>query len=339
MSDTPVKNGHGVRLAQETGRDASVHVREMSMKYAQTPTINLTSGLLLFGLATVWGGSFFFAEIALREVPPLTIALHRVFWAVPALFLVVWFKGIEIPRSVKPWICYLIMGALNNAIPFSLIFWGQTNIGSGLASILNGTTAVLGAVVAGVLLVDEPLTARKIVGALFGILGVAVIMGLDALANFDPRNLGQLAILGAALSYAFAGVWGKRFLSEYPPIMNAFGMLVGGTVLMIPVAFYVEGVPSFSLSMEVWASLLAVALLSTAVAYLLYFEILVRAGSANLMLVTLLIPPIAVGLSYTFLGERLGSEAGYGFAIIAIGLAITDGRLLSRFLGRRKAKA
>lgn len=308
------------------------------MKHAPPPTINLISGLLLLGLATVWGGSFFFAEIALREVPPFTIALHRVFWAVPALFLIVWLKGIEIPWSMKAWACYLIMGALNNAIPFSLIFWGQTYIGSGLASILNGTTAVFGAVVAGVLLVDEPLTVRKIIGAIFGILGVAVIMGVDALTNFDPRNLGQLAILGAALSYAFAGVWGKWFLSDYPPIMNAFGMLVGGTVLMLPVAFYVEGVPSFALSLEVWSSLLAVALLSTAVAYLLYFEILVRAGSANLMLVTLLIPPIAVGLSYTFLGERLGSEAVYGFALIAVGLAITDGRLLNRFLGKRKTK-
>ena len=293
----------------------------------------------MLGLATVWGGSFFFAEIALREVPPLTIALHRVLWAVPVLLLVVRLKGVKIPTAPKAWLCYLGMGALNNAIPFSLIFWGQTNIGSGLASILNGTTAVFGAVVAGILLVDEPLTGRKIVGALFGVFGVAVIMGLDALTNFDPTNLGQLAVLGAALSYSFAGVWGKRFLSEYPPIMNAFGMLVGGTLLMLPVAFFVEGVPSFSLSVEVWASLLAVALMSTAVAYLLYFEILARAGSANLMLVTLLIPPIAVGLSYTFLGERLGSEAVYGFALIAIGLAITDGRLLTLFKGKRKAKA
>jgi len=121
------------------------------------------------------------------------------------------------------------MGALNNAIPFSLIFWGQMSIESGLASILNGTTAVFGAVVAGIFLIDEPLTSRKIIGAIFGIFGVAAIMGLDALKNFDLRNLGQLAILGAALSYAFAGVWGKRYLSDYPPAMNAFGMLVGST--------------------------------------------------------------------------------------------------------------
>ncbi|WP_299847117.1 DMT family transporter [uncultured Roseovarius sp.] len=305
------------------------------MKQVETPSIDLTSGALLLGLATVWGGSFFFAEIALREVPPLTITLHRVFWAVPALLLVVWWKGIKIPTSASAWACYLVMGALNNAIPFSLIFWGQTTIGSGLASILNGTTAVFGAVVAGILLVDEPLTARKIIGALFGVLGVAVIMGLEALTNFDPRNLGQLAILGAALSYSFAGVWGKRFLSGYPPIMNACGMLIGSTILMLPVAFVVDGAPSFNLSPEIWASLFAVAILSTAVAYLLYFEILVRAGSANLMLVTLLIPPIAVGLGYAFLDERLGSEAVYGFGLIALGLMITDGRLLNRVLGRR----
>ncbi len=298
------------------------------MAQKQTPTIDLTSALWLLGLATVWGGSFFFAEIALREVPPLTIALHRVFWAVPALFLVVCWQGIKIPRSLQAWFCYWVMGALNNAIPFSLIFWGQVTIDSGLASILNGTTAVFGAVVAGIFLVDEPLTTRKIIGALFGVFGVAVIMGLDALTHFDLRNLAQLAVLGAALSYAFAGVWGKRFLSGYPPVMNALGMLVGSTVLMIPVAIFTEGMPVLTLSVEVWAALIAVALLSTAVAYLLYFKILARAGSANLMLVTLLIPPIAVGLSVTFLGEKLGYEAFIGFGLIAVGLAVTDGRLL-----------
>ena len=300
------------------------------MAQKQTPSIDLTSALLLLGLASVWGGSFFFAEIALREVPPLTIALHRVFWAVPVLFLVVCWQGIKTPRSIQAWLCYLVMGALNNAIPFSLIFWGQVTIDSGLASILNGTTAVFGAVVAGIFLVDEPLTRRKIIGALFGVFGVAVIMGLEALTHFDLRNLAQLAILGAALSYAFAGVWGKRFLSGYPPIMNALGMLLGGTVLMIPMAIFTEGMPVLTLSVEVWASLLAVAILSTAVAYLLYFKILVRAGSANLMLATLLIPPVAVGLSVTFLGEKLGYEAWVGFGLIAVGLAVTDGRLLDR---------
>lgn len=316
---------------------SGVKVRQYGpLKKSQAPRIDLISGLLLLSLATVWGGSFFFAEIALREVPPLTVALHRVLWAVPALFLVVWWQGIRIPRTAKTWLCYFMMGTLNNALPFSLIFWGQTEIGSGLASILNSTTAFFGVIVAGVFLVDEALTTRKIVGAVFGVLGVAVIMGLDALLNFDLRNLAQLAILGAALSYAFAGVWGKRFLSDHPPIMNAFGMLAASTVLMIPVAVFAEGVPTVSLSTEVWASLIAVAILSTAIAYLLYFKILARAGSANLMLVTLLIPPIAVGLSYSFLGERMGNEAVVGFGLIAIGLLVTDGRLAALMFRKSK---
>lgn len=299
------------------------------MKQIETPNINLLSGAMLLALAAVWGGSFFFAEIALREVPPLTITLHRVFWAVPVLFVVVLWSGIEFPRSVKAWLCYLVMGALNNAIPFSLIFWGQTNIESGLASILNGTTAVFGAVVAGIFLVDEPLTSRKIVGAVFGVIGVAVIMGIDALTDIDPRNLAQIAIIAAALSYAFAGVWGKKFLSNYPPIMNALGMLIGSTILMIPIAFFVDGTPNLFLSFNIWAALIAVAVLSTALAYLLYFKILALAGSANLMLVTLLIPPFAISLGVAFLGESLGLEAWIGFGLIAIGLAITDGRLLT----------
>lgn len=300
----------------------------------QKPALNidLTSGLMLLALATVWGGSFFFAEIALTEVTPLTIVLHRVFWSVPILFAIVCWQGIKIPRSIQTWSYYLVMGALNNAIPFSLIFWGQTNIESGLASILNGTTAVFGAVVAGILLVDEPLTPRKIIGAIFGVFGVVAIMGLEVLTNFDPRNLAQLAILGAALSYSIAGVWGRRYLSSYSPLMNALGMLMGSTIIMIPVAIVSDGIPDLKLSSQVWSAVIALSVLSTVLAYLLYFRILERAGAANLMLVTLLIPPIAISLGAAFLGEKLGYEAWLGFGLIAIGLAITDGRLIGQFI-------
>ena len=228
-----------------------------------------------------------------------------------------------------------MMGALNNAIPFSLIFWGQTQIDSGLASILNGTTAMFGAVVAGLLLRDEPLTAKKIGGAGLGIAGVAVIMGPRALTDFNPSNLAQLAILGATLSYAFAGVWGKTMLAGQPPLMNAFGMLIGSTLLMIPIVFTFDGPPILALSVSVWGALIGLAVLSTALAYVLYFAILERAGSANLLLVTLLIPPFAIGLGFLFLGERIGPEACIGFAIIGLGFVVTDGRLSSFFLRGR----
>lgn len=275
--------------------------------------------------------SFFLGEIALREVPPLTITLHRVAWALPILALIVLFKGISVPRSPKIWGAYLVMGALNNTIPFSLIFWGQTQIESGLASILNGTTAMFAAVVAGLLLREEPLTAKKIIGAALGIAGVAFIMGPSALTDFNPSNLAQLAILGATLSYAFAGVWGKIALAGQPPLMNAFGMLTGSTLLIIPIVIVVDGPPNLELSASVWGALIGMAALSTALAYVLYFAILVRAGAANLLMVTLLIPPFAIGLGVLFLGEQMGLEAWIGFAIISLGFAVTDGRLFSFF--------
>ncbi len=298
------------------------------MTKAPTLTLDSKSIPMLLLLAAVWGGSFFFGEVALREVPPLTLTLHRVIWAVPILVLIVLFKGISVPRSPRIWGAYLVMGALNNAIPFSLLFWGQTQIESGLVSILNGTTAMFAAVVAGLLLPDEPLTAKKVIGAGLGIAGVAFIMGPSALTNFNLSNLAQLAILGATLSYAFAGVWGKTALAGQLPLMNALGMLIGSTVLMIPIVLVFDGLPNLALSLGVWGALIGMAVLSTALAYFLYFAILVRAGAANLLLVTLLIPPVAIGLGAVFLDERIGIEAWIGFAIIGLGFAVTDGRLL-----------
>ncbi len=298
--------------------------------------LDLPAAAMLLLLAAVWGGSFFFAEIALAEVPPLTIALHRVAWALPILAGIVLLRRLALPRAPRVWGAYLVMGALNNAIPFSLIFWGQTRIDSGLASILNGTTAMFAALVAGLLLPDEPLTLRKIAGAALGLAGVAFIMGPGALAGFDPANLAQLAILGATLSYAFAGTWGRLALSGQPPLVNALGMLAGSTVLMIPAVLVVDGPPSLALAGVTWGALLGLAALSTALAYVLYFGILARAGAANLLLVTLLIPPFAIGLGVLFLGERLGAEAWAGFAVIALGFAVTDGRLLGWVVrGRR----
>lgn len=327
------KPGHedtSARNAQETGRSAG-RFRDTPVGMATSPVLTPISALMLLALAIVWGGSFFFAEVALSELPPMTVTLFRVALAVPVLLVVVWRKGLHLPRSPRLWGAYLVMGALNNAIPFTLIFWGQTQIESGLASILNGTTAVLGAVVAGLLLKDEPLTPRKLVGAGFGLAGVAAIMGLDLLSGLDLSHLAQLAIVGAALSYAFASVWGKVQLAGQPPQMNALGMLIGSTVVMVPLALWVDGAPRLDLSFHVWAALIGVATLSTGLAYLLYFAILVRAGAANLMLVTLLIPPFAIALGAAFLDEVLTSSAYLGFTLIGLGLVITDGRILAVF--------
>jgi len=294
------------------------------------PQLTLPSLLMLLALAAVWGGSFFFAEIALTELSPMTVTLHRVLWALPLLFVVVKVAGLAIPSDPKVWGAYLVMGALNNAIPFTLIFWGQTQIDSGLASILNGMTAISGAVVAGLLLKDEPLTAPKIFGALCGVAGVAVIVGPDALQSLSLANIGQFAILAAGVSYSLASVWGRTKLGSQPPLVNALGMIAGSTVLMVPLVFLVDGVPKFEMSATVLAAMLGLVVLSTVLAYLLYFAVLVRAGAANLMLVTLLIPPFAIALGVLFLGEEMTLTAWIGFALIAVGLLVTDGRIFRR---------
>ena len=289
--------------------------------------MDVTTWAMLLLLALVWGGSFFFAEIALRALSPVSITLHRVVWAVPVLWLVVRFKGYPLPGDPRIWGAYLVMGVLNNAIPFSLIFWGQTHISSGLASILNATTAMIGAVVAGIVLRDEPLTQNKVVGALAALFGVAVIVGPSALFEFSLVDLAQLAVLGATASYAFAGVWGRLALSGQPALVNALGMLMGSSILMVPIVISADGVPKLNLFGETWAAVLGLSLMSTAFAYALYFAILARAGAANLLLVTLLIPPVAITLGHLFLGEVINANAWSGFFVIALGFAITDGRL------------
>lgn len=297
---------------------------------AQSKSFTVRSAVMLLTLASVWGGSFFFAEIVLAELGPFTLTFLRVAVAVPVLGMWLLWRRISVPLAVPFWAGCLVMGALNNVIPFSLLFWGQSQMESGLAAILNAMTAMFGAVVAGMLLKDDPLTRSKLLGAAVGVLGVAVILGPGLLTGIDPTDLAQLAILGATVSYAFASVWGRVAMSAAAVEANAFGMLVCSAVLAVPMMIWAEGAPDFAMGAGTWAALLALATLSTAMAYILYFAILKSAGAANLMLVTLLVPAFAVALGAAFLGERLPAQAFVGFAFIGLGLLITDGRLFRR---------
>ncbi|MEM6588704.1 MAG: DMT family transporter [Pseudomonadota bacterium] len=294
------------------------------------------SGLMLFTLASLWGGSFFFAEIVLAELGPFTLTFLRVLFAVPVLGAWLMLRHIPVPLTWRFWAGCLVMGALNNTLPFSLLFWGQSQMESGLAAILNATTAIFGAFVAGALLADEPLTRGKVIGAVVGLMGVMVILGPGLLRGLDPTDLAQLAILGAAVSYAFASVWGRVGMPSARVEANAFGMLVCSSMLALPMMIAEAG-PAMPSQAVTWAALLALSVFSTATAYLLYFAILKSAGAANLMLVTLLVPAVAIALGALILEERLPPQAYAGFAIIALGLLITDGRVFRRLSGRRRA--
>ena len=305
-----------------------------------TSSINTSMGmrewLMLITLSLLWGGSFFFVGVAVAELPPLTIVTLRVGLAAITLWIIVLFMGLSLPKTPNVWVAFLIMGLLNNVIPFSLIVWGQTHIASGLASVLNATTPLFGVIVVGLLLVDERATAMKLGGVVVGFLGVVMMIGIPSLDSVKQGTiLAQIAILGAALSYAFASVFGRRFKAMgLKPIIIAAGQVTGSTALLAPVAFYVDGPLALlgpgSPSIIVWASILTLAVFSTALAYILYFKILASSGATNILLVTLLVPVSAIFLGLLFLNETLQWVNLAGMALIAIGLSAIDGRLWKR---------
>jgi drug/metabolite transporter (DMT)-like permease len=290
--------------------------------------MSATDWLLLVALSLLWGGSFFFAKIAVLELPPLTVAFGRVAIAATILIALARATGVALPVRLGDWRPYAIMGLLNNALPFGLIFWGQTHIPSGLAAILNATTPLFTVLVAHWATADEKLNPARLAGIAAGLTGVIIMVGPDMLCELGADALGQLACLGAALSYAFAGVYGRRFRGE-PPIRVATSQLVASTLILAPVAFIIDRpwtlMPP---SLTALAALVALATFSTAIGYLLYFRILARAGATNLLLVTFLIPVSAILLGSLILGEQLAVRHVAGMIAIAIGLAAIDGRVM-----------
>ena len=281
-------------------------------------------------LALIWGGVFLTVRLALDEVPFMTSVAHRGFWAAIILWIYVWLRGLSVPRDRRTWIALLVMGCLNNVIPFSLMAWGQLHIESGLASVFNSATAIFGVIIAALILADERLTTRKVVGSLIGFFGVATAIGLESLRNFDIISLAQLAVVTGTISYGFAGVWARINLSALTPQVAAAGMLTGSSIVMVPAAFVIDGVPSIDLSATALGAIAYYVIFATAGAYLLYYRILAAAGSANLMVVTLLMPPISIMLGALVLDETLSTNVYVGLAFLALGLTILDGRLLAR---------
>ena len=296
-------------------------------------TVNKSMGtrewLMIIILAIIWGGSFFFVAVAVKEMPPLTIVWCRVGMAAIILLGFVTLTGRKMPSSGAFWGAIFIMGVLNNMIPFSLIVWGQTHIESSLAAILNATMPIFSVILAHFMTREERLTVSRTAGILVGWIGVAVLIGIESLQGFGVHIVGQLAVLGAALSYAFAAIFGRRF-RHLDPIVVAAGMLCGSAVMMTPLALVVEQPWTLTPGVATWAALIGLAFLSTSIAYIIFFKVLATAGATNVSLVTFLIPASAIFLGVVFLGERPGWNAFFGMGLIFIGLAAIDGRLVQR---------
>ena len=289
--------------------------------------------MLLVLLSVVWGGSFFFNGIALREFPTLTIVTARVGLAALALLLLMRMlgQGIQLNRQILK--AFFGMSFLNNVVPFSLIVWGQQHIASGVASILNATTPLFTMLVAHWFTTDEKINPRRLLGVLTGMGGVGLMMGLDSMESSGFHLLGQSAILLAAFSYGLAGVYGKRFAQlEIPPLATATGQLCASSMILIPLTLWIDQPWTMAMpSIEGMGSLLGIALLSTALAYVIYFRLLKTAGATNLLLVTLLIPVSAIILGVFLLDESLEPQHLSGMAVISLGLLIMDGRMLQFF--------
>lgn len=283
-------------------------------------------GLLIL-LSVLWGGAFFFVGVAVKELPPLTIVLARVAMAAVILMPLFWMFGHKLPNSVVAWKPFFVMGLLNNVFPFSLLFAGQTLVTVGLASIINAMTPLFTVLVmAG--FGEEKLTASRIMGVLLGVAGVAILQGFDG--SFDMKQtLGVGLCLGGALSYGFAALWGRRHLGGVAPIKSATCQLICSSMVMLIVVSSVDRPWTLDMpGQATWLSLIGLALFGTAIAYIVFFRILVTAGASNVNLVTLLIPVSAMALAYLYLDEPIRIRDVAGALVIGLGLLFIDGRLI-----------
>ena len=293
--------------------------------------MNRSDWLTLGILAFIWGGAFFFIGVAVRHVPPLTYVCMRLTIAAAAMWIYVRVRGegLGLPRSA--WGSIVLLAILNNALPFALFGWSQTHIASGLASILNATTPIWGVVVAHFLTQDERMSPRKIGGVLLGFGGVATMIGPSLLSNLGSGALAQIACVGASLSYALAAVWARRFRRQgISPLSVTTGQLTAGALIMLPLSLIVDRPWTHALPpVSAIAAITALALFCTAFGYVLYFRLIATSGATNALLVTLLVPPVAILLGTLFLNEVLAPQDFIGLGLIALGLAAIDGRLLS----------
>lgn len=302
--------------------------------YVMTPA---TWGMLVL-LGMIWGGSFFFARVAVQHIPPVTLVLLRIGLAAAALHI--YLAGRHGLYSIlrKRWRAFLVMGLLNNVVPHILIFTGQTQIGAGLAAILNATTPIFTILIANRLTEDEKMTTARIAGCLVGLVGTAVLVGPRALAPFTgdiggPPLWALLLPLAAAMSYGFAGIYGKRF-RDIAPAVTATGQLTASSIVLLPLAAVVDQPWLLPLPpVGTVLAVLALALVSTAYAYILFFRIMSVAGATNTSLVTLLVPPSAIVAGMLFLGEQISPAGALGMVLVLSGLVILDGRVFRMVKG------
>ena len=293
--------------------------------------MSATDWLLLLILSVLWGGSFYFAKIAVLEIPPLTLALGRV--GIAAAVLAVFARAIAapFPRDTASWRLLAVMAFFNNVVPFTLLFWAQIHMSIGLASILNATSPLFGVLMAHAMTHDDKFTVGRAVGLVAGFASVVVLIGPNLMGELGTHVLAELACLAASCSFAVGAVLSRR-VRGFSPVIVATGQLTMSTVLLLPLVLLFDR-PESALTASraaIWA-MVSLALLSSALAYLIYFRVIARAGATNALIVTFLIPVSAILLGVALLHEVVDARQIAGMAAIFISVAAIDGRA-ARFI-------
>jgi drug/metabolite transporter (DMT)-like permease len=297
------------------------------MKHTSHQVMGPVEWALLIALSTIWGGSFYFFAVIIKELPVFTIVFFRVFLATAALWLIVLATHQKLPQFKNVWHNYLLMGFFNNVIPFSLIVWGESKVAPGLAAVLNATTPFFSVIVAHLSTQNEKLTWNRLAGALVGLTGVAALVGFDAIKNLGADLIFQLAIVMASVSYGISTIFGRRFVG-IPPLVSSASQTAASSIMLLPLMLVIDHPFSLAMpSMNATLSLLGLALLCTAFAYVIFFNIVKSAGMTNVTLVTFLVPVSAMILGALFLNEQISMRHFLGMLVIGVGLALIDGRI------------
>jgi drug/metabolite transporter (DMT)-like permease len=281
--------------------------------------MNRRYGLMLIALALIWGSSFMFIKVALRELDPATLILGRLGLAALALAVVVPLlvgKRTAMQELRTYWPALVLVGLVNTAVPFWLLSWGETRIDSGLASIIQASVPIFNVLLAYGFFHDQRVTGRRLVGVALGFVGVALLVG----AQPEGKILGALAVVGMAACYAGGGLLTRRFLFEARPHVIALGTSAVAALAVLP--FGVAQAPGHVPSWQVLASVVVLGVVGTAAAYLLFFTVIAGAGAAYASLVTYLVPPVALAYGALFLDERVGAAALAGLVLIFGGVAL-----------------
>jgi len=300
-----------------------------------TPRLDGRGWLLLLALSILWSASFVFVKVAGAEIPVFTLVLLRVGIAAAALHAFVLLSGRRYPTEPGMIARYLVMGLINNVLPFALIVYAIARIGAGAASILNATSPIFALLVAHFATSDEKVTPAKLIGILLGIAGVTAMVGPEARGGLTASMVATGAMLLASFSYGLAAIFGRGFRGVDPSV-SATCQLSASTLLLLPLTFLIDEPWTLPMpGMTALGATIGLAILSTSLGYVLYFALILRAGGTNTVLVTLLIPVGGVFFAWAWLGEAFTRAEAAGMLLIGLGLLVIDGRVARLVIKRR----